>query len=168
MVARPGVSASYLQTVAEGAVLRSTADAYLLALGANSADAVGWKRGPKAGPVAHRARAQTKASPQPPPLPPPRLEPTEAQPQRDEAAKREEPSPAEPDFAAEMLAEAHLAETSASAAASGAGLVPASAADPAEAPAQPTAATSARLIADTRDGQDLVDSGEADVDLAAD
>ena len=105
--ARPGVSASHLQTVAEAAVLRAIADAYLLALGATSAAAVGWKRGPKAGPVAHRAHA--KASPQPQSQPPP-----QAVPEPQQQPPPEQPAAAELPLA-DAPAELPLAEAPATA-----------------------------------------------------
>ena len=54
--ARPGATASYLQLVVEGAVIRAVADAHLLALGAGGGKAVGWRRASRAGPAASAER----------------------------------------------------------------------------------------------------------------
>ena len=61
--ARPGATASYLQLVVEGAVIRAVADAHLLALGAAGGKAVGWRRASRAGPaaIAERRSAEPEA-----------------------------------------------------------------------------------------------------------
>ena len=61
--ARPGVTASYLQLVVEGVVIRAVADAHLLALGAEGGEAVGWRREIRAGPAASTERRGMEAEP---------------------------------------------------------------------------------------------------------